>query len=97
MWWHGFGMTPWGYALTTVGMLLFWQLAVFGMILLIRYLSGPNQAVAERPVPRSSLPSGAPAMSSTSRSTDSVGTGCKECSQRATRSQQRTLRSVSPA
>jgi hypothetical protein len=90
-------MTPWGYALTTVGMLLFWQLAVFGMILLIRYLSGPNQAVAERPVPRSSLPSGVPAMSSTSRSTDSVGTGCEECSQRATRSQQRPLRSVSPA
>jgi hypothetical protein len=57
MWWHGFGMTPWGYALTTVGMLLFWQLAVFGMILLIRYLGGLNKSVAERPVPRSCLPS----------------------------------------
>jgi hypothetical protein len=97
MWWHGFGMTPWGYALTTVGMLLFWQLAVFGMILLIRYLGGLNKSVAERPVPRSCLPSGAPAMSSTSRSTDSVSTGCEECNQPATRSQQRTLRSVSPA
>jgi hypothetical protein len=97
MWWHGFGMTPWGYALTTVGMLLFWQLAVFGMILLIRYLGRSNQYVAEPPVPRSCLPSVSPAASSTSRSNDRARTDCEDCIPPATRSQQRTLRSVSPA
>ena len=97
MWWHGFGMTPWGYALTTVGMLLFWQLAVFGMILLIRYLGRSNQSVAERPVPRSCLPSVSPAASSTSWSSDRALTDCEDCIPQATRSQQRTLRSVSPA
>lgn len=97
MWWHGFGMTPWGYALTMVGMLLFWQLAVFGMIVLIRNLSGLNKSVAERPVPRSCVPSGSPAASSTSRSDDRARTDCEDCIPQATRSQQRTLRSVSPA
>src|SRR5687768_15338110 len=94
MWWHGLGMTPWGYALTTVGMVLFWQLAVFGLILLIRWLGRPNQSVAERPVLRSRLPSGSPATSSTNRSTDGAWTDCEDCSRAATGSQQRILRPV---
>lgn len=96
MWWHGLGMTPWGYTLTTVGMVLFWQLAVFGAIILIRYLGHLNNSVAEQPLPRSCSPSGSPAASSTSRSTDSVWTRCEDHSQPAARSQRRTLRSVSP-
>jgi hypothetical protein len=38
-------------------MLLFLQLAVFGMIVMVRYLGHPNQSVAEPPVPRTFLPS----------------------------------------
>jgi hypothetical protein len=95
MWWHGLGMTPWGYALTTVGMVLFWQLAVFGMIVLIRCLGHPNQSVAERPVLRSCLPIGSPAASSTNPSTDREWTDREDCGRPATRSQQRALRPVS--
>lgn len=87
MWWHGLAVTPWGYALTTVGMVLFWQLAVFGMIIMVRYLGHPNQSVAARPVPRSCLPS---------RNTDSIDTGCEDRSRPATSLQPRALRSVSP-
>jgi hypothetical protein len=87
MWWHGLVTTPWGYALTTVGMMLFLQLAVFGMIVMVRYLGYPNQSVAERPVPRNCLPS---------RYTDSINTGCEDRSRPATTLQPGTLRSVSP-
>jgi hypothetical protein len=96
MWWHEPGMTTWGYALTTVGMVLFWQLTVFGMIVLIRHLGRLNHSVAERPVPRSHLPSGSPAAGSTSTNTESVWTRCEDCSQPAARSRRRTLRPVSP-
>jgi len=94
MWWHGPGMTAWGYALTTVSMVLFWQLTVFGVIVLIRYLGRLNTSVAERPLPPSCLPSGSPAASSTSGSTDSVWTHCEDRSQPAMRSRRRTLRPV---
>ncbi len=98
MWWHGPEVTRWGYALTMVSMVLLWQLAVFGVIVLIGRLGRLNQPVAERPPAPSHLPSGSPAASSTSMSTDSidgVSTHCEDCSQPATRSQRRSLKLVS--
>lgn len=96
MWWQGPGMTAWGYALTTVGMVLFWQLAVFGVIVLVRCLGRLDQSVAERPLAPPCVPSGSPAATSTSRSTDSVWARCEDRSQPAAVSQGRALRLVSP-
>jgi hypothetical protein len=87
MWWHGLVVTPWGYALTAVGMMLFLQLAVFAMIVMVRYLGHPNQSVAERPVPRNYLPR---------TDTYSISTGCEDRSRPAASLQPRALRSVSP-
>jgi hypothetical protein len=82
MWWHG----P-GYALTAIGMVLFWQLVVFGVIVLIRCLGNPNQSAAEKPLLR---------RCSTSRSTDSVGTCRDDHGLPATRARRKSLRLVSP-
>jgi hypothetical protein len=92
MWWHGSANT-WGYALTTLGMLLFWQLAVFGAIVLVRHLGRVNKSVPERPLPPRRSPSAPPAASSTSRSTDDLRTGLDR-SEPATASPRRTLRLV---
>lgn len=37
MFWYGHGMNGWGYAIMTVGMILFWGLLIVGVILLVRY------------------------------------------------------------
>ena len=45
MFWYGNGMGGWGYALMTVGTILFWGLVIAGVILLVRYLArGPQAA-----------------------------------------------------
>ncbi|WP_440972379.1 SHOCT domain-containing protein [Nocardia seriolae] len=61
MFWYGNGMSGWGYALMTVGMVVFWALVIGGFVALIRStttgsdtgvkpLSGPTpqQILAER-------------------------------------------------
>lgn len=93
MWWHGPAMGTWGYALTTVGMVLFWQLTVFGVIVLTRHLGRLDQSVPERPVPPSRSPGTSAAATSTSRSTDSIRSRV-EHSRPAPRSRRRILRLV---
>jgi len=41
-------MNEWGYALMTVGMVLFWGLVTFGVIALVRYLGRGNGSVGAR-------------------------------------------------
>lgn len=36
MYWYGPGINGWGYALMTVGMVLFWGLIITGIVLLVR-------------------------------------------------------------
>ncbi|HET9139284.1 SHOCT domain-containing protein [Actinophytocola sp.] len=61
MFWYGNGMSGWGYALMTVGMVLFWGLLIVAVVVLVRYLghttqsgfptgqrSTPEQILAER-------------------------------------------------
>jgi hypothetical protein len=93
MWWHGPAMNPWGYALTTLGMVLFWQLAVFGAIVLVRHLGRVNESMPERPLAPSCAPSSPPAASPTSRSTEDIRTGVDRSEPAAT-SPRRALRLV---
>lgn len=39
MWWYGPGMSPWGYGLMTVSMVLFWALVIAGIVVLVRQLA----------------------------------------------------------
>lgn len=39
MFWYGNGMSGWGYVLMTVSTVLFWGLAIFGVVALIRCLT----------------------------------------------------------
>jgi putative membrane protein len=55
MFWYGNGMSGWGYALMTVGMVLFWGLVIFGVVVLIRYLARSSQGTAQRPTPEQML------------------------------------------
>jgi putative membrane protein len=59
MWWYGPGMGGWGFALMTVGTVLFWALIILGLIAVARYLlagielapearPGPEELLAER-------------------------------------------------
>ncbi|MTE12493.1 SHOCT domain-containing protein [Nocardia aurantiaca] len=60
MMWYGNGMSGWGYALMTIGMLIFWALVIGGLVTLVRYSGGaaprgdagarqtPQQILAER-------------------------------------------------
>lgn len=56
MMWYGDGMTGWGYALMTVGMVLFWALVIFGIVMLVRASSPPPMP----PPPASSPPVSSP-------------------------------------
>jgi putative membrane protein len=44
MYWYGSGMGGWGYALMTIGLILFWGAVIFIIVALVRYLSrtGPQ-------------------------------------------------------
>ena len=46
MCWYGNGMNGWGYALMTVGMVLFWALVIFAVIALVRYLARGDRSMA---------------------------------------------------
>ncbi|GAA2558955.1 SHOCT domain-containing protein [Pseudonocardia hydrocarbonoxydans] len=49
MWSYGPGMSGWGYALTTVSMVLFWGLIVFGAVVVVRYFGRTGRSVPDRP------------------------------------------------
>ena len=89
MWWHGPAINTWGYALTTIGMVLFWQLAVFGAIILVRHLGRVNESMPERPL----APSSPPAAGLTSRSIEDIRAGVDHSEPAAT-SPRRALRLV---
>jgi putative membrane protein len=58
MFWYGNGMSGWGYALMTVGLLLFWGLVILGVVALVRYLTRPARVtgpVEPRPTPEQIL------------------------------------------
>jgi hypothetical protein len=37
MYWYGSGIGGWGYALTAIGMVLFWGAVIYGIVALVRY------------------------------------------------------------
>ena len=58
MFWYGNGMSGWGYALMTVGMLLFWGLVILGVVAMVRYLTRPTRVTGPaepRPTPEQIL------------------------------------------
>ncbi len=55
MWWYGPGMNGWGYGLMTVSMVLFWALAIFGVIAVVRYLGHGDRERTVRPTPEELL------------------------------------------
>lgn len=44
MYWYGNGMNGWGYAVMTIGMILFWAVAILGGVALVRHLTRPADA-----------------------------------------------------
>ena len=56
MWWYGPGMSGWGFALMTLGTVLFWALIVLAVIAVVRYLlTGGDRRLEERPTPEELL------------------------------------------
>jgi putative membrane protein len=48
---YGDHMNGWGYGFMTVGMLLFWALLIFTVVLLVRYLPGGDHRPPQPPPP----------------------------------------------
>jgi putative membrane protein len=46
MYWYGSGMSGWGYAVMTIGLVLFWGAVIFVIVALVRYLSRTGQQTA---------------------------------------------------
>jgi putative membrane protein len=44
MYWYGNGVNGWGYAVMTIGMILFWAVAILGGVALVRHLARPSSA-----------------------------------------------------
>jgi putative membrane protein len=44
MFWYGNGMNGWGYSVMTIGMVLFWAVAILGGVALLRHLLRPAPA-----------------------------------------------------
>jgi putative membrane protein len=56
MFWYGAGMNGWGYALMTISMVvLFWALAIFGVVALVRFLTRDDQHRTTRSTPEQLL------------------------------------------
>ena len=49
MFWYGTGVNGWGYALMSIGMVLFWGLVIVGIIALVRYLARSGQHTTPPP------------------------------------------------
>ena len=56
MFWYGDGTHGWGYALTMINMVvLFWALAIFGVVALVRFLTRDDQQRTTSPTPEQLL------------------------------------------
>jgi putative membrane protein len=55
MFWYGAGMSGWEYALMTISMVLFWALAIFGVLALVRFLARDDQHRTTRSTPEQLL------------------------------------------
>jgi putative membrane protein len=55
MFWYGYGMNGWGYALMTISMVLFWGLVIFGVVALVRYLARGDLPTTTRLTPEQLL------------------------------------------
>ncbi len=55
MFWYGPGMAGWGYALMTIGMVLFWALVIFGVVALVRSFTRVDQPTTTRSTPEQLL------------------------------------------
>ena len=55
MWWYGSEMSGWGYALMTLGMVVFWALVIVGVIALVRFLARNDGPTAARRTPEQLL------------------------------------------
>lgn len=56
MWWCGNGMGAWGYTLTTISMVLFWGLLIFGLIAVVRSVGRGRSSGSERVAPPPATP-----------------------------------------
>lgn len=52
MFWYGSGMTGWGYAVMTIGLVLFWGAVIFALVALVRYLSRTGHQASAPPEPQ---------------------------------------------
>ncbi|MEV6325308.1 SHOCT domain-containing protein [Nocardia sp. NPDC051787] len=52
MYWHGNGMTGWGFGLMTVSMVIFWALIIAGIVVLVRYTTAVSQRQPTVPPPQ---------------------------------------------
>jgi putative membrane protein len=55
MGWYGSGMSGWGYALMTLGMVLCWALVIVGVIAVVRFLARNDRPTVARPSPEQLL------------------------------------------
>jgi putative membrane protein len=60
MYWYGSGMSGWGYALMTIGVILFWGAVILGIVALVRYIGRSGQRPGAPPPPRAQAPPQAP-------------------------------------
>jgi putative membrane protein len=49
MYWYGDHMSGWGYALMTIGTVVFWALIIVGIVALIRYVGRSGQPTGTPP------------------------------------------------
>lgn len=49
MWSYGSGMNGWAFALMSVSVVLFWALAILGVVALVRFLTRSDRSAAPRP------------------------------------------------
>jgi hypothetical protein len=81
MYGYGNGIGGWGYALTAIGMILFWGAVIYGIVALVRYTrrDGPQRREpAGPPAPEAGgcSPSGSPVARSTRTNTTSASPAC---------------------
>lgn len=81
MFWYGNGMSGWGYALMTVGTVLFWGLIIVGVVALFRYAgrtpqSPPQSLNTHRPTPEQLLAERSHEGRSTRTTTSGSSTRC---------------------
>lgn len=66
MYWYGSAISGWGYALMTIGTILFWSAVIFGIVALVRY---PGRRGQPRGAATAALPGAAADYGATARRT----------------------------